>query len=75
MDIKQIENQEELTQALETAIEEKCGAKLFTLRILENDDEKLDVIAITEDKQVMRLEIFIQNIQGKIGIRMRGNFI
>lgn len=60
------------------SIEKETGKKVFTLRIIEDEDEPkndIEVLIVFEDKNVMHAKITVQAIDGQLGCRVRGNFI
>lgn len=70
-----VENKEELADALLQVIEQDSGQKVFTLRIIGEFEDALDSLIIFEDKSVLMGKISVETIGGNPAFRIRGNFI
>lgn len=66
---------EDLHDALIEALEKETNKKIFTIRVLDEFDDHLDIIAIFEDRNVLMGEIYIEKIINNIAFRIRGNWI
>ena len=75
MNIYEAENEEELVDCLIKMIEQDTGKKIYTMKILDHNDEGLDTLIVFEDKNIMQGKIKVGTIQDKMAIRMQGNFI
>jgi L-amino acid N-acyltransferase YncA len=68
-------NKEEIAEALTKMLEKDAGKKIFTMRIVGETQEGLEVIVIFEDKSVLMGIISVQTIQGKLAARIQANYI
>lgn len=68
---------QDIVDALTQTLEKETGTKIFTLRILDdiNEEEGFEAIVVFEDKSVLMTLFTVQTINGKIALRMRGNYI
>lgn len=56
-------------------LEEETKQKIFTLKVLDKLEDKLDVIIVFEDKSVLKGFISVQHVDGKLACRVQGNYI
>lgn len=56
-------------------VEQQTEKKVFTMRMLKELEEGLEVIIVFEDKAVLQGEIELLEIDDKLAVRMKGNFI
>lgn len=66
---------EEITDALLNSIEEQTGKKIFTMRVINETEEGLDVIVVFTDKNILNGCISVQVIDGNLACRIRGNYL
>jgi hypothetical protein len=71
----EVENEEDFVPTLVKLVEEQTGHKIFTLRVLDKNEEGIEIIAALENKAMMIGKITIQPINGKIGARLQANFL
>lgn len=75
MRLYQAENEEDFLDSLLQMMEQDTGKKIFTMRVLEHTHEGLETLIVFEDKQILMGIIKVGSIQGKMAIRMQGNYI
>jgi hypothetical protein len=75
MRLYQAENEEDFFDSLLQMMEQDTGKKIFTMRVLEHTDAGLETLIVFEDKQILMGIIKVGSIQGKMAIRMQGNYI
>lgn len=66
---------EDIVDALTGMLEQETGNKIFTLKILDHVDDRLDAIVVFDDKSVLQAEITVETLDGKLAARMKGNWI
>ena len=66
---------EDFMDSITNMLEEDTGKKIFTLRVLDHTDEALEVLIVFDDKEILTGKIKVTTIEGKLAIRMQGNFI
>lgn len=75
MKIYELGDKEEIADALTRMLETDAGKKIFTMRIIGENEASLESIIIFEDKSVLMGKISVQTIKGKLAARMQGNWI
>jgi hypothetical protein len=75
MRIYEAKNDEDFTDALLQMMEQDTGKKIFTMRILEHNEDGLESLIVFEDKNILMGKIKVTTIKGKLAIRMQGNYI
>lgn len=75
MKIIETDEQDDVVEAIIQTLEQETGNKIFTLRILDRNEEGLETIVVFEDKSVLMTLINVETINGKLACRMRGNYI
>lgn len=75
MKIYELGDKEEIAEALTRMIETDTKKKIFTMRIIGENEASLESIIIFEDKSVLMGKISVQQVKGKLAARMQGNFI
>jgi hypothetical protein len=75
MKIYELGDKEEIAEALTRMIETDTDKKIFTMRIIGENEASLESIIIFEDKSVLMGKISVQQVKGKLAARMQGNFI
>lgn len=75
MKLYEPENDEDFLDAITNTIEKDTDKKIFTLRVLSEDEKGLDTIIIFEDRSVLMGKISIQTIRGKLACRLQGDWI
>ena len=69
---------EDLAKSIVRSLEKESGKRVFTMFFTpeQPDENKLHAYFIFKDKSVLKLEINVEKIGGKImAARMRGNYI
>ena len=69
------EEDEKLIDSIIKTLEQDTGKKIFTLRVLDHTTEALEVLIVFDDKEILTGKIKVTTIEGKLAIRMQGNFI
>lgn len=75
MNIYEMEKDEDLVESLLEMVEKNTGKKIFTMKVLDQVDEGLDVIIAFEDKSILKGLISTQEIDGRMACRVRGNYL
>jgi hypothetical protein len=65
----------DLVDELIAMVEENSGKKIFTMRVLDHTEEGLESIICFDDKSILMGLIKVQGIQGKLALRLQGNYI
>lgn len=66
----------DIAEQIIKSLEKDTGQKVFTARVLESiDDENIEMLIVFEDKSVLMAFITVQEIDGKLATRLRGNFL
>lgn len=70
-------NQKDIVESITESLEKEVGSKIFTLRLLDDNGpgEGLEAMVVFEDRSVFHALITVQEVDGAIGCRVRGNFI
>ena len=66
---------EKMIETIIKTLEQDTGKKIFTLRVLDHTTESLEVLIVFDDKEILTGKIKVTTIEGKLAIRMQGNFI
>ncbi len=77
VDIFEITENVELAGVLLKLIEQKTRKEIFTLRILEknNNDQSLDSVIVFKDRSVLMGKIGVFEVNGSLACRIQGNYI
>lgn len=75
MKIRVMQDGEVLTDALVQMIEEETQKEIFTMRVLEHKPDGLESLIIFKDTSVLMGLIKVTDIQGKLALRLQGNYI
>lgn len=67
--------EEEIHQAIIRSLETVAGQKVFTLRILESTPRGFEVLIVLEDKGIIMGLVEMEEINGSLAARVRGNYI
>lgn len=73
--IYEAKDDEEIVDALINLIEKDTGKEIFTMKILDQTEEGLLALIVFTDKNIVNGLIKIQSINGKMAIRLQGNYI
>jgi hypothetical protein len=72
-------NHDDILRGIEETLEKETGQKIFTMRVMndreQNNDIHLEVLVVFEDKSVLMNRIVVVTTDGKLALRMQGNFI
>ena len=76
-------NTEEMEQSIikeiTDKIEKDSGKTIFTLVVLDDEGTKekdmIEARIVFEDKSVLSAIITVQSVDGKLGVRVRGNYL
>lgn len=78
-DRKKVNSKNEIADDIIKTLEEQTGQKIFTLRVLDHQQETetdLPILVVFEDKSILRGEIIIQKTGKKeMAARVRGSYI
>lgn len=66
---------EEIHEAVIRSIESSSGKEVFTLRIIDSNDIGLDAVIVFWDKSILTAIIQIEEINGSLAARVRGNYL
>jgi hypothetical protein len=75
MNIYELGDKEEIADALIQMMEQQTQKKVFTLRVIGENDATLETVVVFDDKSVLMGKIFVQSVKGKLACRIQGNFI
>ena len=79
MNIGYQDKEEDIVDALSRMLEQETGQKIFTLRVIDNQEkeesEVIETLVVFENKSILNAFISIQTIEGKLAARMQGNYI
>ncbi len=75
MNVYEAMDEADLVDSLILMLEKDSGKKIFTMRILEHVEDGLEALVIFEDKNVMMGKISVGSMQGKLAVRLQGNYI
>jgi peptidyl-tRNA hydrolase len=75
MNIYELGDKEEIADVLIQMMEQQTQKKVFTLRVIGENDATLETVVVFDDKSVLKGKIFVQNVKGKLACRIQGNFI
>lgn len=75
MNIYETTEHEDVVKALTDTLEKETGNTIFTIRILDEGEEGLDTIVVFNDQSVLRTWIQVQTVNGRLAMRMRGNYL
>lgn len=70
-----IENDEDIFETLTQLIEQETEKKIFTMRILDEIEEWLEVLVIFEDKSMLLGKISVLTFFGNIACRLQAKYI
>lgn len=70
-----IEDYDEIFDTVTTTVENETGKKIFTMRLLKDDDTQLELIVIFEDRSVLNALLTIGREDGLLVCRFQGNWI
>lgn len=70
-----IEDYDEIFDTVTTTVENETGKKIFTMRLLKDDDTQLELIVIFEDRSVLNAVLTIRREDGLLVCRFQGNWI
>lgn len=72
-------NHDDILRGIEETLEKETGEKIFTMRVLnrprQSDDNHLEVLVVFEDRSVLINRVTTLSTDGKVAIRMQGQFI
>ena len=75
MIIRELKDGEDLTKGLLRMVEENTGKEIFTMRCLDRTEEEIECLCIFKDTSVLMGLVKVQEIQGKMALRLLGNYI
>lgn len=75
MNIYSLEKNQEIAEAIEETIERETGQKVFTIRILSEIEEGLEVLIVLKNKNVLMGLVSILEVEDKIACRIQANYI
>ena len=75
MKIYELEDKEEIADALIQLMEEQTKKQVFTMRIVGEQKDCLEAFVCFKDKSVLMGKISVQSVNGKLACRIQGNFI
>lgn len=78
MDIYELKENEDVIDALTRMIENDSEKKIFTIRVVGNELEEkneIEVVIVFEDKEILWGFITIEEVNGKMACRIRGNYL
>jgi hypothetical protein len=75
MRLYQAKDDEDFMDSLLQMLEQDTDKKIFTMRVLAHTQEGLETLIVFEDKDILMGIIKVQTIQGKMAIRVQGDFI
>lgn len=76
MNLYEIES-DDIIEGLTSTLEKETGSKIFTIKTLEKkeDSAELELMVVFEDKSILHTFVTVTNVEDKMGLRMRGNFL
>lgn len=75
MNLYEMEDQEDIAEAIIRSLEQDADKKVFTIRFLNNLDDGLETLIVFEDRTVLLGMVTVKEIKGKLACRIRGNYI
>lgn len=78
MDIYELKENEDVIDALTRMIEKDSEKKIFTIRVVGDELEEkneIEVVIVFEDKEILWGFITIEEVNGKMACRIRGNYL
>lgn len=75
MKIYDVNDQEDIAEALTRSLEEQTNSKVFTMRIVGEKKDTLEAFVVFENKAVLFGKINVELIKGQIACRIRGNWL
>lgn len=75
MKIYEAEDEEDFMDTLLQTLEQDTGKKIFTMKVIEHTEKGLETLIVFEDKNIMWGIIKVQEIMGKMAIRIQGNYV
>lgn len=66
---------DDIGQSITNMIEKETDNKIFTLRIVGETKEALEVLVVFENKEIINGIITIQEIEGTLAARLQANYI
>jgi hypothetical protein len=69
------EQNEEIAESIISMLEKDTAKKVFTLKIIGEDEKGLEAVIVFEDKSIMMAFITVQEIAGKLACRLQANWI
>lgn len=69
---------QDIVEGILEMMEKDTGKKVFTIRVLgdtDGNEHAIDVIVVFKDQCIMMGHLIAEKIQGKLAIRVQGDFI
>jgi hypothetical protein len=71
----EVNDNEEIANLLIEKLEEQTTQKVFTLRIIGEEEDALDAVVVFENKTILMGKITVGEQDGKLSVRIQGNFV
>lgn len=77
MNVYEGKTDQDIIKQIEDSLQKETGSKVFTISILNRDEDadEIECIIVFEDKRILHGFIVIQMIEDNPAVRIRGNYL